>query len=313
MLYGEYRFKCRLESEAQLPVYKGSTFRGVFGRALKQVVCALKRQECPTCLLRWECLYPAVFEPTLTISQVKNNGQSPVPHPYVLQPPPEKQVAYEKGAPFNFNLLLFGKTNERLAYFIYALDRMGQIGIGKKIKGRRASFLLESVESSGREIYSHGDQKLSGNHTFQDIRLEPNEQTNRKANSITIAFNTPLRLKHKNSLSNKLPFHILVRAMLRRSSSLMQAYDNGEPMLDYPGMVHRAQGIRTIDSTLTWEDWRRYSLRQDQDMMMGGIRGSVTYGGNLDEFLPLIDFCSHVHLGKQTTFGLGRFHVESIR
>lgn len=49
MLYGNYRFKCRFESEAHLPEYKGSTFRGVFGRALKDVVCALKRQECPGC------------------------------------------------------------------------------------------------------------------------------------------------------------------------------------------------------------------------------------------------------------------------
>ena len=57
MLYGKYRFTCRLEDEAVMPPYKGSTFRGVFGHALKRVVCALKRQECDNCLLREKCLY----------------------------------------------------------------------------------------------------------------------------------------------------------------------------------------------------------------------------------------------------------------
>ena len=42
MLYGKYRFSCRLENDAVLPFYKGSTFRGVFGIALKKVVCAGK-------------------------------------------------------------------------------------------------------------------------------------------------------------------------------------------------------------------------------------------------------------------------------
>ena len=39
MLYGKYRFICRLESEASLPFYRGSTFRGVFGVSLPLSFC----------------------------------------------------------------------------------------------------------------------------------------------------------------------------------------------------------------------------------------------------------------------------------
>jgi hypothetical protein len=35
MQYGKYQFSCFFETEAELPPYKGSTFRGVFGIALK--------------------------------------------------------------------------------------------------------------------------------------------------------------------------------------------------------------------------------------------------------------------------------------
>ena len=45
---------------------------------------------------------------------------------------------------------------------------------------------------------------------------------------------------------------------------------------------------------------------------MGGMQGSVTYEGELTEFLPLLRFCEAVNLGKQTAFGLGRIEVEEV-
>jgi hypothetical protein len=316
MLFGKYRFKCRFESEAHLPEYKGSTFRGVFGRVLRQVVCALKRQDCPDCLLKRECLYPAVFEPGLTLPPTGPTGFERGqlrPHPYVIQPATDGKTAYPQGAPFDFNLLLFGSVNGRLAYFVYAFDRMGQIGLGKRLNGRRAGFRLETVESGGMEIYRGGDQKLTLTESCMDLTLTPRQGRSLSGSTITLDFETPLRLKHHNHLAPELPFHVLVRAMLRRIAALLSHYDGGEPDLDYVGLVRRAKAVETIRTTLAWEDWRRYSLRQDQAMMMGGLKGSVTYAGDLDEFLPLIDFCSLVHLGKQTTFGLGRFTVEASR
>ena len=311
MLYGNYRFKCRFESEAHLPEYKGSTFRGVFGRALKDVVCALKRQECPECLLRRECLYPSVFEPNLTMTSADAGGRAERPHPYVIQADADRQTVYLQGAPFAFNLLLFGPVNKRLPYFVYAMDQMGKIGIGKKINGRRASFRLEAVESGGKEIYDGKNQKLSDIASWTDLNLAPLQNQPGDCSSVTLKFETPLRLKHNNRLSAELPFHVLVRAMLRRASTLMHSYDGGEPDLDYAGLVQRAMNVKAVDSTLVWEDWRRYSLRQDQAMMMGGLMGSIAYVGDLEEYLPLIEFCSRVHLGKQTAFGLGQFMVEA--
>ena len=47
-------------------------------------------------------------------------------------------------------------------------------------------------------------------------------------------------------------------------------------------------------------------------MNFGGLTGSVTYEGNLDDFLPIIEFCTKVHIGKQTSFGMGKFRVEIL-
>ena len=71
-----------------------------------------------------------------------------------------------------------------------------------------------------------------------------------------------------------------------------------------------AQAVATDETGLRWFDWERYSSRQDQKMLMGGLVGRVRYTGDLDEFLPLLRFCEQVHLGKQTTFGLGQIRLK---
>jgi hypothetical protein len=62
MLFGKYQFFCEFETNAVLPPFKGSTFRGIFGRALKKVICVLKHQECTECLLSSKSVYVQIFE-----------------------------------------------------------------------------------------------------------------------------------------------------------------------------------------------------------------------------------------------------------
>jgi hypothetical protein len=92
----------------------------------------------------------------------------------------------------------------------------------------------------------------------------------------------------------------------------MEAYGEGEPDLDYRGMVERAGGVKVESSNLRWFDWERYSNRQERGMQLGGLAGAVTYKGDLGEFVPLLEFSSKVHIGKQTSFGLGKLEVAPV-
>jgi hypothetical protein len=76
------------------------------------------------------------------------------------------------------------------------------------------------------------------------------------------------------------------------------------------GLVKRAETVHVVDTNLNWFDWKRYSHRQDKSMLMGGMIGSVIFEGKIGEYLPLIEFCSKTHLGKQTSFGLGKIKAE---
>ncbi|MBW2030046.1 MAG: CRISPR system precrRNA processing endoribonuclease RAMP protein Cas6 [Deltaproteobacteria bacterium] len=301
MLFGDYSFFCLLENEAFLPYYKGSTFRGVFGTALKRVVCALRREECKDCILRERCLYSQVFE-----------TPSSRPHPFVIEPPLSTDTHFEGGSPFNFSLLLFGEANKNLPYFIYAFEQMGKIGIGKRVGGKRGRFAVESVKIGDELVYDGNEGKIIMKDPTQLSLNHGKEKTQKGISRLRLILITPLRLKFHNRLTAELPFHVLVRAMLRRVSSLYNAFCEGEPDLDYKGLVHRAQSVKVVRSEIDWFDWQRYSGRQDRSMLMGGIVGSITYEGEIGEYMPLLDFCARVHLGKQTSFGLGMVRWEAI-
>lgn len=307
MLFGKYRIKCSLEQRAQFPMFKGSTFRGGFGGALKKVCCTVRHADCARCLLAARCLYSRTFE---QISSPTNNPRLVMPpRPYIIRPPAETKCHYLAGDQFDFDLLLFGETNESLPYFIYAFETMGRAGLGKKIEGQRAKYQLDCVESQGQSIYSAQDQQLAND--IRGVTLQfPNPENECACGELQLQILTPLRLKFENHLQAELPFQLLVRAMLRRVSSLFDTYGSGEPDLDYTGLVKRAADVTIKQSSLSWYDWQRYSNRQESKMMMGGISGAVTFNGPIGEYLPLLELCREFHLGKQTAFGLGQYDYQ---
>lgn len=310
MQFGLYQISATLLDDAYLPAYKGSTFRGAFGGCLKRAVCAVRRKECRDCLLSSRCVYARLFE-TKSWEEAASGRTAAPPHPYLIEPPASSKTGYRSGESFDFALMLFGEMNASLPYFIYAFELMGEQGIGKKTGEHRPRFRLDSVTCRDTGIYNANNNSLLPTPALETLSLAIPELTDR-LHTVTIVFNTPLRLKSDNHLQASLPFSLLVRAMLRRVSTLFNAWGDGEPTLDYRGMVARAEQVQVIDGRLYWHDWERYSNRQEQAMSFGGMLGTVTYRGPLAEYLPLMQLCQRLHIGKQTTFGLGRFTLEVV-
>ncbi|KPA14376.1 hypothetical protein MHK_005397 [Candidatus Magnetomorum sp. HK-1] len=314
MLFGKYRFSSCFQNQALLPPYKGSTFRGVFGHALKNIVCTFTNRTCDQCLLVQQCVYVKIFEPRrLKIPAMATMKQmTSVPSPFVIEPPMTQQTHYQKNDSFDFDLLLFGKINENFPYFIYAFDQMGTIGVGKYIDGQRGQFILNEVSCQDQIIYASKKERLHDIEHIEILNLEPDLDLCHHTFLLKLTLETPLRFKIDRRLSTTLTFEQLVRAMLRRVSFLLTCYGSGNPNLDYKRIIQKALSIKTIDNQLQWKNWSRYSARQDRKMDMGGLIGSITYEGELSEFIPFIKFCSTVHLGKQTAFGLGKMSWEVI-
>ncbi|SHK23187.1 MULTISPECIES: CRISPR system precrRNA processing endoribonuclease RAMP protein Cas6 [Desulfatibacillum] len=312
MVVGDYHFRCTLTREALLPAYKGSTFRGVFGHSLKRVVCTFKNKECHECLLNNRCLYAKIFIDESTFDP-EQKGAPSIPKPYVIKPPKTINSHMLEGDAFDFHLLLFGDVNKELPYFVYAFSEIGNLGIGKRIDGHRAGFVVNEILHNEEVIYTDEEKTLTGGTYGNSVGLGKTPAPKDEPFVVQVFLETPLRLKFGNHLQADLPFHVLIRAALRRISTLFNQYGEGEPDLDYKGLVKRAQEVEAVDSNLHWYDWKRYSNRQDKSMLMGGISGSVDYFGKLEEFLPILRLAELLHVGKQTTFGLGEFRMEVMR
>lgn len=296
MQVGIYTFECRFKTGSFLPLFKGSTLRGGFGHALKRIVCALRRQECATCLLAGSCAYAFLFE-------VKDNPRRP--HPYVLVPPDDPKRIFEPNDSFTFQFILFGRANDYLPHIVYAVKEMGENGLGKK-SSAEGCFALEKIFQAGEIIYA--GETL---HTPSSLRpLSLTDFSGPMNGRLALSCLTPLRLKYTNELQDSLPFHVVIRAALRRISTLEAAYGPGEPDLDYRGMVSRAFKVDTVAADCRWQDIERYSNRQKSAMFFGGVQGRIVYAGeHLAEFMPLLRYCEVTHLGKQTSFGLGKIAV----
>ena len=303
----QYTFHCRFTSKAKLPGYLGSTLRGSLGWALKKTSCALRRQQCTGCLLREQCAYAWIFE---TERYRAGNGRTvnARPHPFVLQP--GENIAGEKqaGDELTFSLLLLDRANALLPQVVYAVRLMGKSGIGNGRRSGLGRFELRKVFTGEGFCCLSADDILHLPDTVKKIELEQPPVSG--VSSITVRLHTPLRLKHQNRLNLELPFHVLVRACLRRIASLEDAYGGGEPDLDYRGLVNRAEDVGIRESGIRWQRLFRWSNRQRKKVSLSGLGGSITYRGNLTEFMPLLYYGQQVNIGKQTVFGLGRITVH---
>lgn len=301
---GLYRFDCRFETDAVLPAFKGSVLRGAFGRALRQSVCTVPKVSCNQCRDNRTCLYPAVFD--RAAAQEPSQDRRTPPAPYVIEPPGGTQRRYGAGEPFEFGLLLFGEANRSLAYLIHALERAGAAGIGAEADGARGRFRIETVRSAGQTVFSGQTKHFDPPTLLNAPGLQADSNGCRR---VTVRLETPLRLKQANHLNDHLPFHVLMSAALRRIADLHNHFSSGEPDLDYAGLVQKARSVETAEDRLRWSERKRYSGRQKSEMLFGGLVGDVVYTGDLGPFLPVLTYGAELHLGKQTTFGLGKVAV----
>lgn len=322
--------RCQLHIEPRqpiiLPSYKGSTLRGGFGNAFKKVVCALKSKECSDCILKEQCVYSYVFETPPPKGTTVMRKYLSVPHPFIIEPPPEKRMGYKPGDELTFGLTLIGKAIDYLPYFIYTFDELGNMGIGKG----RGKYTLKTVcqkktnsspdshcraipaDEQDTQIYTSETKKLTSfDPENLSLHMKPPDDEDDREGTLTLNFLTPTRINYSGNLTCDLEFHILIRQLLRRISMLSYFHCGVDPtQWDFNGFINKAKDVTIKTKNLKWYDWQRYSARQEQKIDMGGFMGSITYEGKLAPFLSLLQAGEILHVGKAATFGLGRYEMR---
>lgn len=298
----------RAEEPAVLPPYHGSMLRGAFGHALRRLACTLgPAQECESCPLRRQCPYARIFEAFVEGTPPPFlRGIDRAVRPYVFEPR-GGAGRLEPGDPLRFDLLLFGQAVDLQAYAVLAVERMARGGLG----AGRPRFRLDRIEArdpSGtlRPLYAEGAAQ-----TAEPVAPSvPSPQT-LPDGGVALRLVTPLRLKVRDRLADRIRFRDLAFHMLRRVLELAHVHTPGaEVDWTFQPLLQKADAVRARPVDLRWQDWERWSQRQQASMKLGGLVGTLALEGDATPFIDLLRTAEIVHVGKGATFGLGKVVVE---
>jgi hypothetical protein len=309
-----YRFVLTATTPLQLRAFAGTTLRGGFGYVFKRTVCIWPPGDCARCLLKHTCSYPYVFETAPPPGATKLRGLEQVPRPFVLEAPVGVgSHRYAPGERFDFRLVLIGRAIDYLPYFVFTFAELGRTGLG----AGRGQFTVAEIHAEGRAgsrcvytaaegVLRDGGERLTG----KDLAMEPPP-----VQRLGVRFQTPTRIQTAGAMRSAIRFEDLVRALLRRLSSLMYFHCGCELHVDFKALIERAGQVRTVESTLGWQEQSRFSTRQEQRIEMGGVVGRVVYeaadAAVWEVYLPLLGAGEWVHVGKGAVMGLGKYRLEA--
>jgi hypothetical protein len=303
-----HRLHLIAQTAIHLPDYAGSMWRGALGHSLRRTVCVTGERHCPDCLLYRSCIYPYVFDTPPPERTEKLRKYPAAPHPFVIEPWPGcRNVA--PGEAFGVDLVLIGRGRSQLAYFIEALRRAGQSGIGKGAAQGAGRYVLAGVEqeraAGWQRIYTTGGRLES--HAAQMPSIPPLPM-----GLVRVELLTPLRLKVAEDLvtPERLRFRDFFSALLRRLSLLSYFHTDAPLDTDFRALVQAAETVDIDAPDLRWHEWTRYSARQDTLLQMGGLVGSFALpGAALAPFWSCLWAGQWTHAGKGAVMGLGRYRL----
>lgn len=125
---------------------------------------------------------------------------------------------------------------------------------------------------------------------------------------------TPLRLTGDGKLVTPATFRFYhwFSSVLRRIS-LLTAFHSDTPLeIDFAGLTHAAWDVSLTEIRLRWQEWTRFSGRQQKAIQMGGMVGTFELSNaNLSPFWPYLWLGQWTHTGKGAVMGLGQYRLST--
>jgi len=285
----QQRLEFKLSAPAQLPVWLGSTWRGVFGHQLKRLACVTGLPECAACPMFNSCHHAEIFESPPKQNVGKMRKYTAVPHPYVLLPEPGGKFSATDN--IALEVRLFGHSIRHHRLVTDALRLGAEQGLG-----RSATKLLLPAHTAATE-------KLT---LDADNSTPPN-------GPISIRFLSPLRLRIKGKPvgPDELTFGDFFSVLLRRISMLCSFYQQHDLDIDFRYLVDQARNTRFSHCDLRRVSLKRWSNRQHHAIDMSGLIGEVTLNTEqLHLFWPYLHLGQYTLAGRGTVMGLGHYRID---
>ena len=269
---------------AELPPYLGSTLRGAIGQALLQT-----DKEACTFLYR---------------NGEEAENRKVITKPYMIVPPKAciPQTVIEQGVELKFEFRLFGRAVKYLLPVISALEQIDRFGLG----ARRYRFELKGIihSQTQRMVWYRGQYYKEA----ATAAVLPNYELQNVTGAV-IVLCTPLRIRHGGRLMQTLSFQTLIRNITNRITAITERYGGWIDKEEADRVVSLAENIQTVNEAFKVTQMERYSNRINRKMDFSGLSGRIEYKGELSSFVPWLYAAQSLHIGRNTTFGMGKIQV----
>ena len=297
--YTDFSATYEVAAPFRIPAHPGSLWRGVIGRALRREGCAQQRVCQDVCQLDSECLYRKLFDPPMPQPAPHRflRGQKEAPPPLLPLMSWSGNQLLEVGDSLRIGLRCLGNITAREKECLgNVLSAIPQARLGRD-EGRVELVAMSAPVSDE-----------------QTASVRNSLSMNRASLSARIQLVTPMWMEEGGQLLTQIDFPRLFTDVMRRLTILCALYGTHDPDDDSHFVALRtlASEVRVLHSRLVPLHWQRHSVESDTRHSLHGVLGEWMLSGPLLPFLPFLRLAERVHVGKSTSFGLGRIHVESL-
>lgn len=265
-----------------------SAIRGIFGRALKNTFCIQRNINCPECTFE-NCLYYVMFERSFEEGSYS---------PYMI-----RQIHSEKSTrSVNLIFSFIGEICLQLPQLLHTILKMQKYQLF--VQGVKQQVFISRIDTAdGYLIYDIDTGKMNlpqiNDLQFCSCREEV----------VKIEFITPLRLKYRNRLLREFQWRPFFRSLYERLSFLNTHFGDGR--LNLPNYYCNTE-VSVTNVNMKWQEFYRKSHRQKQVMSLGGMIGELTLSRLDTDSAGILRLGEFLQVGKQTTFGLGKYQIKTL-
>ena len=295
--YIKLHFTVEMLEDTYLPVNKASAIRGGMGEMLLRINCISDRN-CDKCEFEDECIVRRVMYSKMRIQPAFMTSGDSVGYVISCE---NYEENFHEGDRLEFDMILFGRMAVYFGQILQAFQYLGHFGLGKE----HSRFQIVEVTNSKRERIMYGNDIHMSRLELMTIGEYVAYRKN-KGNEVTkLIFHTPLSIKEQGVFLKEFDINVIVRSIERRLY-MLNCYEGIETeRIDLEGHmpVQTAQTSREFSV-------RRFSNRHEQKIRLDGICGDLSIENVEDEIQELLLAGELIHIGKNTSFGFGRYSVR---
>lgn len=318
--YLAVRFLVSFRNPAAVPELKVSALRGGMGQVLLSEYCTGDRN-CEACLREPFCpvrqlMYAKYEIPPRFATRGDSNG-------YILECE-DLRTRVRAGETMEFGLILYGRLIPCLPFFVQAFAGLGRRGLGRdharydllRVEDSVGNLLVDVRNiPSGEEEW---DPCISGEEPAGQLALRRpqvrsvreyaeyrREELLREGWEKRILFLSPVTIKYEGHFLNDFQSLPLIRALYRRIYSFDCFEGKQVPLMQWEGrlpVIVRQEAQRRYVP--------RYSETHGKKMTLTGIQGYAEFDEIPEELLLVLAAGEVLHIGKNTSFGFGRYLLQ---